>query len=166
MAQNHQRGGNIMSAANLMFQNALDFRSMFSRSKVRKDVKTALHKAQRRQGKQELQTRLAEDMTSKSLDEMSPSELESYADSLLLNADEDNFDGNIPYRNPLVVSDNDDPSALPLELEAGLPSYLVRLVKACETSFDALQLFEVKEKHSAQKRFAVSVEDDGEFAID
>jgi hypothetical protein len=40
------------------------------------------------------------------------------------------------------------------------------LLKACETSFDVLQLFEVKQKHSAQKRFAVSFEDDGEFAME
>jgi hypothetical protein len=156
-----------MSAASSMFQDALDIRSMFSRTKVRKNVKATLHKVQRRQGKQELETLLAEDMTSKPLQEMTSSELESYADSFLLTADEDYFEENFPReRNPLVVFDKEDTSALPLELEAGLPSYLLRLVKACETSFDALQLFEVKEKHSAQKRFAVSAEDDGEFAME
>lgn len=156
-----------MSAANLVFQNALDFRSMFSRAKVRKDVKAALHKMQRRQGKQELETHLAEDVTSKPLGDMTSSELESYADSFLLNADDNDFEANFPREhNALVVFDGEDASDIPLELEAGLPSYLLRLLKACETSFDALQLFEVKEKHSAQKRFAVSAEDDGEFAME
>lgn len=157
-----------MSAASFVFQDALGLRSMFSRPKVRKNVKASLQKVERRQGKQELATRLAEDVTSKPLDEMTPSELESYADYLLQSAadDGDCGDTSLPARNPLVAYVEEDPSALPLELEAGLPSYLLRLVKACETSFDTLQLFEVKEKHSATKRFAVSVEDDGEFALD
>lgn len=156
-----------MSAASFVFQDALDLRSMFSRSKVRKNVKTSLQKVQRRQGKQELATRLAEDVTSKPLEEMTSSELEDYAEHLLRTADDDYSDESFSReRNPLVVYDKEESSALPLELEAGLPSYLLRLVKACETSFDVLQLFEVKEKHSAAKRFAVSAEDDGEFAVD
>lgn len=157
-----------MSAASFAFQDALGLRSMFSRPKVRKDVKTSLQKAQRRQGKQELATRLAEDVTSKPLDEMTSSELESYADYLLQSAADEGDCGetSLPERNPLVAYVEEDSSALPLELEAGLPGYMLRLMKACETSFDTLQLFEVKEKHSAARRFAVSAEDDGEFAVD
>jgi hypothetical protein len=135
-----------MSAVNFSY-DILDYRAQYLRPGVKKVAKTAQARVKRRLGK----TQLADEVhtlhqTPRNLQDLSPAELEAYADWLL--------DDDVPASIDCMEDDgidlsrvnaDDDHTAIPLHLVGSLPDWMLNELEAANGSaFDTLSLFEAK----------------------
>ncbi len=157
-----------MSATSPFLKSCLLRRSQDVRPGVKKLIKSDLTRAQRQTAKRSLagEIRTMAPLTSlPDLNDLSPAELELYADAFLLaSRPEDEAFYDTEGSNDLTPQDffAEAPANVPLHLLGALPDWMVAQLEAANgDAFAALSLFEAK---SPSPKAAISMEDEKMYA--
>lgn len=150
-----------MSATALWNLDLLTARSQDFKPGVKKLVKSAISRAQRRGAKRDVAQEATQALTG-DLSQLTPDELELYADALLQAshlAEEAPADDSFILELEAIVFDE---PAVPSNLLGSLPDWMIAQVEAANGSaFDLLSLFEAK---CPSPKAAISMDDEALYA--
>lgn len=155
-----------MSATSYYIQDTLYVRSQNAKPGVKKLIKSNLSRAARKQAKRKLAEELLTlppVLSVTDLQNLTPEELDVYADALLLaSRPEDEVSCYDEEFDSVMDALSDEPQSIPLNLQGSLPDWmLLQLEDANGDAFASLTLFEAKRP---SPKAAISMEDEALYA--